>query len=103
MVTMWHVGHALEGVTFPAQHWELGAWAEHNGAGVDVRNLVADLPEGTYFSLRHVANELGAMLLAPAGTGSSAGREMRPVRLGGQVPPRRGYRRVPGGRAAMSA
>lgn len=99
MVMMWQIGHALEGIEFPAQHWELGIWADYNGAGVDVRNVLAELPEGIYSSLWHVANQLGTLLLAPAGQASASAREPNGIRPGSRV----GYRRVPGGRAALSA
>lgn len=52
--------HALIDVSFPAQRWELIAWAAHNGAGYNVRNALQKLADGWYGDGPDVATGLAA-------------------------------------------
>jgi hypothetical protein len=49
---------AHEGVNFPAQRWQIVAWAEHNGAGLRLVSALRATRERTYQDLAAVAYEL---------------------------------------------
>lgn len=51
----------LAEVPFPAQSWELLAWADYYGADVRTRAQLVALPAGTYSSLTAVITTLGAV------------------------------------------
>ena len=50
--------HALGGVTYPAQRWELMSWAYYNGSGDTVMPTVSDLPEREYENFEDVCREI---------------------------------------------
>jgi hypothetical protein len=45
-------------VNFPAQRWQIVAWAEHNGAGLRLVSALRATRERTYQDLAAVAYEL---------------------------------------------
>jgi hypothetical protein len=45
----------LEGMRFPAQRWQILAWADHNGVGLQLRAALQFLPERTYPGLSEIA------------------------------------------------
>jgi Protein of unknown function (DUF2795) len=90
------LAHALVGMSFPAQRWEVVTWAEYNGVGSQVRDLLRRLPDGRYLSLAHVA-EVASTLVGPpravVPTNPAPGAPM-PARPATTAPP-------PGTRASM--
>jgi hypothetical protein len=54
-VDVQHLTRSLEGMRFPAQRWQILAWAEHNGAGMQLRAALQFLPERTYPSVSEIA------------------------------------------------
>jgi hypothetical protein len=48
------LAHALRGVSYPAPRWQLLAWADYNAVNGQLRDVVWQLPEGTYANLGEV-------------------------------------------------
>jgi hypothetical protein len=54
----WLVLHMLDGLTFPAQHWQLLAQAQLNGADAVTLERLRALPERTYRTWTDIASAL---------------------------------------------
>jgi hypothetical protein len=63
-VDVQHLTRALEGMRFPAQRWQILAWADHNGAGLQLRAALQFLPERAYRGLSEIASVANAVLTA---------------------------------------
>jgi hypothetical protein len=60
-VDVQHLTRTLEGMRFPAERWQILAWAEHNGVGLQLRAALQALPERRYRSLPEIAHEANAV------------------------------------------
>lgn len=54
------IGHAICGISFPVQAWELSAWADYNGARSLLLDLLALLPVRDYRSCEEIVTALTA-------------------------------------------
>jgi Protein of unknown function (DUF2795) len=50
--------HAALGVTYPAERWELLAFAEYNGACANLLSSLQRLPVVQYHSVSHIVDSL---------------------------------------------
>lgn len=53
--------HALDGITYPAQRWEILSGAEYNGATLALRSALGRLPARRYTDVQHVAATLNTL------------------------------------------
>ena len=60
-VDVQHLTRTLEGLRLPAQRWQILAWAEHNGVGMQLRGALQSLPLRTYRNLAEIAREANVM------------------------------------------
>ncbi|WP_028933905.1 DUF2795 domain-containing protein [Pseudonocardia spinosispora] len=59
------LAYALRGVSYPAQRWQLLAWADYNATGGRLRDAVWQLPERAYAHLYDVHDAIHAERLPP--------------------------------------
>lgn len=50
--------HAVHGVSYPAQKWQLQSWAYFNGSSSIVMPAISELPEREYADFQDVSREL---------------------------------------------
>ena len=53
-----YLASVLEGLSFPAERWQVIAWASYNGAGLPLVGALQDMPAILYLSVGHVGREL---------------------------------------------
>lgn len=70
------IAYALSGMQYPAQLWQIRAWAAHNGAGYELRQALYRLPAREYAEPGDVVTQLFA-----AGVGVS--RDLRTAEFQG--------------------
>jgi hypothetical protein len=71
--------YALRGASYPAQRWQLLAWADHNAVGSQLRDAVWRLPVRTYANLCQVYDTVTARATQATPHSSGPTRTTLPV------------------------